>query len=714
MRININKYIPPFLLGFLALSFQILLLREFSAHFYGNEVTYGLLLGSWFLWGSLGSISAKKIKFNFSRFITFYYTIILLFALCLITLRFSRFLLKILPGEITGMISVLIFSLILCFFISYPLGILFVFNTHFLKGDLPTVYLLESLGSSIAGLTVYFLLIPSFSNWHGTVIMGIAVSFISFLSFGKRKLKGLFIMSLVFLCFIYFFDFPSQKIYWKPYNLIESKDSPFGKLHVIETEEQISLYDNNLLVYSYPDLETSEESVHFGLLQNPQAKDVLMIGGGAGGSLEQALKYPSVKVDYVELDPEIIRLSLQYLPKKEQKTFKNSRIQIYYSDGRSFLDKVKKSYDAIILNLPDPSTALLNRFYTKEFFSRVKDKMREGGVFSLRVSSAENYISPERQNFLASIYHTLKEIFPEVVIVPGNSNIFLASFHPISIDYQEICKKIEILGLKNIYVSPQILLSRLDPFRIDYLKEKIYSGGKTLNLDLTPISYFYHSVLWSTHFRGLEKRIFSFFSNIKTFWILDFPLIFFILLLVLFVLKRKKSSFLLVPLMTMGFTSIVAELIVIISYQTRFGYLYQKISLLFASFMIGLFFGAYRGKKRKKIDYLKIIIIQSCFMMLVLLLILSMKSCPYEFIPFIFLLLLGFLGGDLFIVSNSLFLRVKKNYGLGYGLDLFGSFFGAIFASSILIPLVGLPLLLKYIFLLNSFCFLFLLVGLRK
>jgi len=78
---------------------------------------------------------------------------------------------------------------------------------------------------------------------------------------------------------------------------------------------------------------------------------------------------------------------------------------------------------------------------------------------------------------------------------------------------------------------------------------------------------------------------------------------------------------------------------------------------------------------------------------------------------FLLLFGLGLLGGDLFIVSNRLFLREKRNYGLGYGLDLLGSFAGAIVVSSVLIPLVGLLPILKYLLLMNSFCLLFLAWG---
>lgn len=705
---------PPFLLGFLALSFQIFLLREFCVHFYGNEITFGLLLASWLLWGGVGSISASKFKFNRSKFPKVYYAIIILFPLGLVGVRFSRFFLNLLPGEITGMIPILIFSLLVTLFVSFPLGMLFVFNTYFQKGNLSQVYLLESIGSSSAGLVVYFIFIPFFSNWHGAAIIAALASISIFFTFGKRKQVILLVSILIFLGFFSFFDFPSQKIFWRPFNLIKSKDTPYGKLQVLKTEEQISLYNNALLVYSYPDLSSSEESVHFALLQNPGANSVLLVGGGAGGSLKEILKYSQVEVDYVELDPEIIKLSLHYLPQKAQKILKNKRVHIYFQDGRAFLNKVQKKYDIIILNLPEPATAQINRFYTKEFFFKVKEKLNKGGIFSFRVPSAENYISLELQNFLSSLYFTLKQVFPEVKVVPGNTNIFLASYQPLSIELDKLSQKIKDLNLQTTYVSPHLLISRLSPLRIEMLKEKLVEGEKTINLDFVPISYFYNSVLWSSHFKGLERNIFSFLSRLSSFWFLDLPLVLFLFLLFLLWLGRRKSSFLLVPLSVMGFTTIVFEIIVIISFQTMFGYLYQRIALLLATFMIGLSLGALWGKKRKKIQFTLLLIIQFGLMLILIFFYVFLKFHPPEVLFFCFLLAIGFLGGDLFIVSNHLFLKEKKNYGLGYGLDLLGSFLGALAASSFLIPLIGLPLLLKYLFLLNSFCFLFLVGGLLR
>jgi len=712
--LELKNSLPPFLLGFLALSFQIFLLREFSVHFYGNEITFGFILAAWLLWGGLGSITASKINFSQARLTHVYYLVIILLPVCLVGLRFSRFLLNILPGEITGIIPMLVSSLILSLCFSFPLGILFVFNTHFLKGNLYQVYLMESLGSASAGLLVYLFLIPFFSNWQGAALIGAIVALLSYFTVGGKSQKLLPLAILILLLVFCLFDTPSQKIYWKPFQLIQSKDTPYGKLQVLQTEEQVSLYNNNLHDFSYPNLASSEESVHFALLQKPDAGNILLIGGGASGSLRQILKYPRTEVDYVELDPEIIRMSFRFLPESEQEILRDNRIDIFYQDGRAFLVKTRKKYDMIILNLPEPATAQINRFYTKEFFFVSKEKLTEEGVFSFRVPSAENYISPELQDFLSSLYHTLKQAFPYVEIVPGDTNIFLASAHPLNIEFETLNQKIEELNLQNTYVSPQLLFSRLNPLRVEMLREKVTTGKKAINLDLSPISYFYNSVLWSTQFKGIEKAVITFFSSLRSFWLLDLPLILFIFLLIILWLKGKKSSFFLVPLAVMGFTTIVAEIIVIVSFQTLYGYLYQRIALLLTSFMVGLFLGAYRGKKRKRFDLSQMLVIQAGFLFLIFLFQTTLKLNPPEIFFFLFLLFLGFLGGDLFIVSNHLFLKIKKNYGLGYGLDLLGSFGGALAASSLLIPLVGLPRLLTYLFLLNSFCLLFLVGGWRK
>ncbi len=714
MHVAMRDKGPPLLLGFIAISFQIVLLREFSAFFYGNEITFGIVLGAWLLWGGTGSILGEKVRYSTRRVVSVVLAVCVLFPICLLCLRFSRFWLNILPGEMAGVFSMILAALLLTLFVSFPLGVLFVFNVKYLGGDLSQTYFLESAGASFGALLIYFVFIPFFSNWHTTSIICILGSLFVFLVFkiGSRML----IFGALFVLFVAFFmfDLPSQKIFWKPFALIQSLDSRYGKLQAIQAEEQVSLYNNNLMVFSYPDLATSEESVHFAMLQHPDAKTVLLIGGGVGGSLEQVLKYPTTSIDYVELAPEIIRFALAHLPQSEKNLMQNTRIQVHYRDGRAYLARYTKVYDVIILNLPEPATAQINRFFTREFFLTVKNRLSRKGVFSFRVPSAENYISPRLQDFLSSLFFTLKEVFPFVAVIPGNTNVFLASNDPLSLEYGRIAKTIEDLGLENTYVIPEILIDRLSPLRVERLRETLSSGRGQINRDLSPISYFYDSVLWGTQFGDTEARLFVFLSRLSPFWLLDLPLILGIAFLFFLGIQRKKTYLYLTPLAIMGFTTIVTEILLIISFQTFYGYLYQRIALLFAAFMIGLSVGAFFGKSRKSARFVHVLLIQSGFIFLLFACFLLLKLRPPEVLFFCVLMCLGYFGGEFFIVSNRLYLKEKQNFGMGYGLDLVGSFAGAILVSSVIFPLVGLLPLLKFLILLNSFCLLFLYWGLKS
>ncbi len=701
------------MLGFLALSLQVILLREFFVHFSGNEITYGVLLACWLLWGAIGSLTASRIKFKEPWLFRFYYAAIAIYPLCLLTLRFSRFILKTLPGEPTGFTTIIAFSLILSFFSSFPLGMLFVFNVHFLKGNLSHVYFLESIGSASAGLMIYFLFIPFFSNWQMTVIIELLVAVFLFHTLRHKRQFPLFLVLIIGLFCFWTSDKPSQNKYWEPFRLVDSKDTPHGKLQVIKIFEQTSFYNNSAHVFSSPNIAASEESVHFALLQNPYSKNVLLIGGSAG-SLEQMFKYSVEQVDYVELDPEIIHLSRKHLTDKEKTVLDNPRVHIHYQDGRRFLKKTSLQYDAIILHLPDPISSQINRFYSKEFFLEAKEKLTAKGIFSFCVSSAENYISPQLQDYLSSLYFTLKEAFSDVEIVPGNTNIFLASSDLEPLNFKAIAKKIKNLNLNNVYISPQLLVSRLDSSRIEQLRKRVHSGKGVINSDFRPISYFFNAALWSNELKSFERKVFSWLSHRNLFWLLDLPLLIGLFLFLWLGWKGKRTSLFLAPLFLLGLSSIILEIIVLLTFQARYGFLYQSLSLLFASFMFGLSLGAYYGSKKGIIAFSHILFLQLSLICLTSLLFISFQLRPPQIFFFFVLLVLGFLGGDLFIVSNRLFLRIKTNYGLGYGLELMGSFVGALVVSSLLIPLAGLVLIVKYLMLANSFCFFYMFWGWKR
>jgi len=152
---QIHFLLPSFILGFMALSFQVLILREFSVQFAGSEITFGIMLGAWLFWTGIGSLSGSLFKFSMTKFSGLYYLVILVFPLCFIGLRMIRFIFKESPGELMGLFPMLISALFISLFMCFPLGVLFVFNTKFLSGKVSKVYLFESIGAASGGIIVF-------------------------------------------------------------------------------------------------------------------------------------------------------------------------------------------------------------------------------------------------------------------------------------------------------------------------------------------------------------------------------------------------------------------------------------------------------------------------------------------------------------------------------------------------------------------------------
>jgi len=216
------------------------------------------------------------------------------------------------------------------------------------------------------------------------------------------------------------YDDYSRKLQWRGTEIVKIADSKYGNIALVKKDNQYSLYENGLHSFTAGDELTSEESIHYALLAHPNPKDILLIGGGIAGASKEILKHPGTLVDYIELDPKVIELSKEYLPKNIIYSLNDKRMKVIFADARLRIKQTAKKYDAIIVSLSDPYTALINRYYSLEFFKEASRILNPGGILSLSVSSSENYLNDENREFLRSMNSTLKEVFEEVKSVPGD------------------------------------------------------------------------------------------------------------------------------------------------------------------------------------------------------------------------------------------------------------------------------------------------------
>ncbi len=348
----------------------------------------------------------------------------------------------------------------------------------------------------------------------------------------------------------------------------------------------------------------------------------------------------------------------------------------------------------ILVNLPAPGTAQVNRYYTTEFFQEVKLCLHTDGIISISLPGAENYLSTEAERLYSLIYNTLGRTFGHILVVPGQKTYFLASDAELNIDIPGL---IDQKGISTTYVNSYYLDLASIQERSRQIEE-IIQDGDLINQDFQPRAYFLQLDFWLSHFT-------------TNFWM---PVI---ILIILIVLAGLRGGPLETGIFTAGFTGTAAELIILIGIQVVFGYIYLYLAIIMTVFMCGLATGALLTERiLGAITSVKFRICQVFlgaiigFMALSFLLI-ERTQVPEILLHTIFIILtflVAFVTGLLF--TSAAVLRrssVASSASRLYSTDLAGSAAGALLTAILLIPLLGLIRSLVLIILLNLFASLY-------
>ena len=527
------------LIGFTAVIAQIVLMRELMVVFCGNEMSLGLMLASWLLWTAIGSSGLGRLASRSPqprRLMAVLEVIVALtFPLAIYLARASKGAFQSVPGEILGPGPMILTSLVVLSLFCLLSGGLFAVGSRLFAQEAGTstlagtsnVYLLEALGSGLGGILASLLLIRYFTSFQIAALLCLlnflGAASLAIRSVRRRRAAGLALVG-VFAFLVFPFGCPwlektSLKRLWSGFELVAARNSVYGNLAVVQTEGTRSLFENGLVAFNAPDPAAAEEAVHFALLQHPAPKSLLLIGGGVNGSLSQALQHPSLeRIDYVELDPSVLDLAQEYFPAAWAPLRADPRVHVHNTDGRLFLRTTDLKFDVLIVNLPDPQTAQLNRFYTLEFFQEVASKLTPAGVFSFQLKASEDYISPDLAEFLRCIDNTLRQVFPEVATIPGDSVHFFAAARAGSLtnDSQELIARLRARHIRTSYVREYYLPYRMMPDRVLDLESQIRPDADTrTNRDFAPVAYYFDVALWSTRFNTAYRRVFQTMAAVR-------------------------------------------------------------------------------------------------------------------------------------------------------------------------------------------------------
>ena len=613
--------------GAATLTVQVLLLRELMTAWRGNEMSFGIALTVWLLAGGVGSAAyglvARRIAPTRGTLARGLIALGVMAPAALFTARALRGVMGLTSGEVSGFAPLVMASLISLAPFTVVAGLIFALSTSIIHAESGSriaagkVYLVEAAGAACAGLIVSLFLLPRFDPVSIALMVTLLVCAVSvWLLFGepggRLRPLGTPVIGIVLAVASAALlgpaagrlDDASVGAQWRDVGFIAQANSIYGRIVAASMGSQKSIYESGVLAASSPDLKTAEETVHLPMLSHPGPSRVLLLGGGLGGAVREVLKHPGVSaVDYVELDPELIHTARRAFGGAMTGGFDDSRVNVRFADARFFVKRVEAPYDVVIVGVPDPTTAQLNRFYTVEFMEEVSRALADGGVLGFSVQSAENYIGTELATFLACLRSTAESVFPAVAVYPGDPCHIVASPTGDSFtrDARELAERVRERGLDVAYVRDYYLADRLSPERVAHLDAALAGVPALTNTDLNPSACYLSMVLWNRQFSDAPRVLTTARGYVTEGNVLLVALALVAVLAVPSLAggrsRRSRSRVIVAAVFLVGATEISLELTALLAFQSIYGYVYKELALIVAAFMAGLAFGGWLGTR---------------------------------------------------------------------------------------------------------------------
>jgi len=694
---------------------QVLLLRELLVSFYGNELIIGIILANWLVTEGLGAFLLGRYIDRARNKITVFVIVQSVFALMLplsiYLARICKGMFGILPGETVGLAAVIAISFLIVGPVSFCHGALFSLSCN-IYNSIGGVYAWETMGTLVGGAFLTYCLIPFLNSFQiVTLLSALTIAVCVALSNGKRRL---FRYLAVILIFIAAWPLIGRNLerrsiarQWRKYSVLDYRNSVYGNIVVTQREGQYTFFYNGIpiVVVPHPDLLFTQEFGNLPLLFHPHPGNVLVVSGGAGGLINEILKSPVKRVDYMELDPLIIRMLKEYPTALTQRELNDPRVRVINQDGRFFLRTVPYRYDCVLIGVSNPAELSTNRFLTQEFFALAKTKLIDGGILAFCLPGSSAYLSRQLRDLNACILNGLKNTYCYVRIIPGDYNMFLASDARgiTEVDPALLSERLSQRNIKPDILVPAYLNYRLDKKRLAWFEASMSGATSHVNRDNAPFAVFETLVLWNKQFSVLTSKFFEFFEDTR---VECYAFSIFAFTVVLFLLFYRRPGFLKAgiaySIATTGFFGMLMSLVLIFSYQVHYGYLYHRIGVLISIFMAGTALGSVAVTKaapRIKNDISLFLTFEAAIILFTgaVGLVLNSLAQHARYLSLLFAVLFfiaGFLVGIEFPLAGKIHLqrqsRVGKTSGWLYFCDLAGGWGAGIFGGVVILPILGI------------------------
>lgn len=611
-------------MGCHALMGQVILTREFLVISYGHELCVGVLFASWlggvFSGNWLGSRLQAEPKGAARAFVAWQSACVFLAPASVIAIRLLRSLIPSGPGVPLPLAPTMACALGLVSPLGVAVGILFPLACSMMASPsgqpsqvIAKVYVLEAMGMLLGGVCLTFLLLPRTDHMSILAAAGL-IALITATLVMMGEMRGGWTGALACLSLSWAISWASGafdhlqeaslEARWRALHpgmqRLSTKESLYQSVELGDLNGQFSVFGNGHLLTSFPDPQGVAFPVHLLMNQQPEPGRLLVIGGGPGSVLPLLLEYPVREIDVVELDPLVFQIASPYLPSDVEAALKDPRVLLSFVDARYWARNIPSGVlDAVLLQVPDPSTALLNRYHTVEFFRDLRRAMRPNALLMTSVTGSIHYFGDEMLAYLGTLHRTLQEVFSEVVLVPGERSTLLASPLPgtVGLDPKVLGKRMETRDIRDPYFPPEAFSYWIQANQIELWRRALEDHQGPVNEDAYPVSYLHYLMVWEL-IAG-EKWGWSLLGRLKDLrfgWLL--LLLAGVILAYLLPVRKgmtRRSRLMIVALT--GFTGMAQEILCLYMYQAVQGYLYSRLGIIVALFMAGLAAGGRIGSR---------------------------------------------------------------------------------------------------------------------
>ena len=642
-------------LGFFALVAQTLLFRDFLTAFEGSELGVGSFFGSWLLWVGLGAVAgrvaagrlpglAERLELTAMLYLP-------AFLLQQSLIAHARELGGVSAYEVYPFGRMFVVGLIANAPISLTTGLLFTLACRWWEREqaLPParVYIVETLGSFAGGIAATPLLAGGvtgesvFCLAAAVLVASAAITWFAATKPQRPRATGMVLLALLVclsaLWLSGFADRWSKRNDRSAWSRLLPPEEFRGSFTTAQTKYLYGQREGQFVVMSWggvsealPNTEHASEVIALSFSQHPDARNVLVVGPGSLGICLRLRELSQVReVVWLHPDPEYPAALLSRLPAD----LKTAAQQVVVPDAevRDYLQMHRGRFDLVLLNLPDPTTLILNRYWTREFADLAKQSLADGGVVCSRVSGAANFMGGELVYVGTSALATLESVFRHVVLKPGDESWLIASdgdsLTTAPAELRDRFAKIE--GAAAVY-PPEGLMSLYPPDRIQFQMDKYREAAADVepsmlqNTDRQPKAMLF-SLLWALR----RTTILSFARHVPILWaggiwIVACPIVIYGLLRLVYLLApqgdpRKKGAGTfcakhppghsgkryLTPfsfaaaefdgralIFATGLAGMALSIVLMFLYQSRFGSLFLHIGLISSLFMFGSFVGS--------------------------------------------------------------------------------------------------------------------------